>query len=138
VCGRDDARRQAVARRVRAGDRLVGTVDDLDRRDRPERLVVREVGVGGDVGKQRRLVTRAGRLAAGEHGRALRHRFVDAAPHELERGFGDQRPDDRVVVAGVPRLEALCLLDQLLHEGIRDRTLHDDPARRHARSALGA
>src|SRR5512133_471686 len=36
----DETRREPVARRVRARDRFVRVVDDLDRRDRPERLVL--------------------------------------------------------------------------------------------------
>ena len=58
---RDDPGAEAVARRVRARDRLVGAVDDLDREHRAERLVLREVGVLRDVGDQRRLEARARR-----------------------------------------------------------------------------
>src|ERR671923_762990 len=49
---RDDPRREPVRRRVRALDRLIGTVHDLDRSDRTERLDARKVGILGDVRQQ--------------------------------------------------------------------------------------
>ena len=119
-----------------ARDRLVGAVHDLDRRDRAERLHLRELRVLRDVGQKRRLVVRPFRLPADEHLRALRDGIVDAALDGLERLLVDERPDDRVVLLRIARLEPLRLLDQPVDEGVGDATLDDDLPCRHADLAL--
>ena len=74
---RDDAGGEAVARRVRPGNCLVRAIDDLDGRDRAEGLEQRQVGVGRDVGHERRLEDGSLCLSACEHARAGGDRIVD-------------------------------------------------------------
>ena len=103
--------REPVARRVRALDRLVGAVDDLDRGHRPERL---------DAARAPSPAGTSATSVAWKHGPTASppastfapggDRVVDALLDRRERVLVDQRPDDRVHLLRVAGLEARRLL----------------------------
>jgi hypothetical protein len=98
-------RRQAVFRVVGDFDRLVGTVDLDDARDRSERLLVVDAHLWCDAGQNRRLDDRALDLASGEHARALGLRVLEQAANPLDRRVVDYRTDRCALVAGIAEWE---------------------------------
>src|SRR4029077_3933687 len=93
---RPDAGGEAVARRVREGDRLRLVIERRDRHDGAENLLLQHAAVAAEAGDHRRLDEPALAIdapAARGDGAAFLLRQLDVAEDLLEVRGGDQRAD---------------------------------------------
>jgi hypothetical protein len=107
-------------------------VHRLDHEDGPEGFFLVDRAVRRDIGDDRRIVDAPLVAPADEHARALRHRFLDALLHHLQRPVVDQGSDDVAGDLGVADLEAFGLGDQAIDEFTGDGSFHQHLAGVHA------
>src|SRR5258708_23333679 len=127
--GRPDGRRQAVARGVGEGDRLLLGVERRDGDDWAKDLLLKDAAVAPQAGDDRRLDEEArapDAPAAGDDRAALVLRQLDIACDLLEMRGADQCADVSRLVERITDAELSCRGREALYERVVDRPLDED------------
>src|SRR5262249_18086648 len=127
-----EVRGKAILRVVREADQLVLGLEAIQRRDRSEGFLVRDLHRRRDVGEHRGLEELAAllvALAAGEDARTLGQRIGDVLLHFLDRLRLDQRTLHYAGFQPVADLHCRYLVGELLRESLVHAVLHEDTIR---------